>query len=185
MMKIYTRTGDEGLTGLFGGGRVSKNDVRLHAYGTIDELNSLLGVVDAAGGSELQREAIRRVQNDLFTIGSDLATPLDSQAKWVVRISEDMVRRLEAEIDQWDAELPPLKNFILPGGSVAGAFLHQARTVCRRAERWIVALRDVGDGVNPVALQYVNRLSDWLFVLARIVNQAEAAQETVWRAPGR
>ncbi len=179
-MKIYTRTGDEGETGLFAGGRISKGHARLHAFGTVDELNSVLGLVAAQTEQAAVREAIERVQADLFSVGADLATPLDAHPKWLVRVSEDMVTRLEQEIDAWDAELPPLKNFILPGGGRAGAFLHQARAVCRRAERWIVVL--AGDeSINPLVLRYTNRLSDWLFVLARYSNHMEGAAEREWR----
>lgn len=179
-MKIYTRTGDEGETGLFAGGRISKGHARLHAFGTVDELNSVLGIVVALTEQPVVQEAIERVQADLFSIGADLATPLDAHPKWLVRVSDDMITRLEQEIDGWDAELPPLKNFILPGGGRAGAFLHQARAVCRRAERWIVVLADE-QAINPHVLRYINRLSDWLFVLARYGNHIEGETEREWR----
>ena len=183
-MKIYTRTGDSGETGLFAGGRISKAHVRLHAYGTVDELNTILGLALAAGMEDDMREAVERVQADLFSVGSELATPLDAEAKWVVRVSEKLILRLEGEIDAWQEELPPLKLFILPGGCMAGAFLHQARTVCRRAERWLVTLREL-EPINGDALRYINRLSDWLFVAARTVNLQADEPESVWQAPGR
>jgi len=183
-MKIYTRTGDGGDTSLFAGGRISKGHVRVHAYGTVDELNSLLGVVAAGDLNRAVAEQIQRVQAELFIVGGDLATPLDAEAKWIVRVTTDLVERLEAEIDQWDEGLTPLKNFILPGGCVAGALLHQARTVCRRAERWIVMLQE-SEEVNPEVLRYLNRLSDWLFVAARTVNQQAGKEETRWQSPAR
>lgn len=182
-MKIYTRTGDTGQTSLFAGGRISKAHVRLHAYGTVDELNAVLGLVVAAGSDEEMRESVLRVQADLFTVGADLATPLGTEAKWLVRVSADMVGRLEQEIDLWEADLPPLKNFILPGGSLPGAFLHQARTVCRRAERWLVELQEIGEKINPEALRYLNRLSDWLFVAARMATMKVGLSESVWQSP--
>ena len=157
-MKIYTRTGDSGETGLFAGGRVSKNHVRLHAYGTIDELNSVLGIAAAASTEELVLNAVRRVQEDLFSVGADLATPLEAKPKWLVRVSNSMVERLETDIDSWEAELSPLKSFILPGGGLTGAYLHLARTVCRRAERWLVEV-SAREAINPAAQQYVNRKS--------------------------
>ncbi len=154
-MKIYTRTGDEGDTSLFAGGRISKGHVRLHAYGTVDELNAVLGTVAAGELDLVTAEQVQRVQAELFVVGGDLATPLDAEAKWIVRVTGDLVTRLETEIDQWEENLPPLRNFILPGGCLAGALLHQARTVCRRAERWIVMLQE-GEQVNPEVLRYMN-----------------------------
>jgi cob(I)alamin adenosyltransferase len=179
-MKVYTRTGDLGETSLFAGGRISKGHVRLHAYGTIDELNAVLGLVVAAGVSVHVQEAMIRVQSELFVVGSDLATPLDSANPNCERVVPNMVGRLEAEIDAWQEKLPALRSFILPGGGMTGAFLHQARTVCRRAERWVVHLAGTDD-VNPELLKYVNRLSDWLFVAARLVNVEAGQPETLWR----
>jgi len=178
-MKIYTKTGDQGETSLFAGGRVSKGDVRLHAYGTIDELNTILGLAVAAGLADDMQKQAHQVQADLFTVGGDLATPLDAKAKGIVRVTPAMTARLEAEIDAWEETLPPLKNFILPGGGLTGAFLHQARTVCRRAERWIVMLQ-ADQAMNQEALHYVNRLSDWLFVAARVANFQSGQVETPW-----
>ena len=179
MGKIYTRTGDAGETGTLSGGRVSKAHARFHAVGTLDELNAMLGVVLAAGVEASAVEALQRVQRELFTLGADLATPAETEAAWVRRITDAQVTRLEVDIDAWDAELPPLKQFILPGGGLAGAYLHQARTVCRRAERWAVAL-NAEERLNPAALRYLNRLSDWLFVLARRVNLHAGSPELPW-----
>lgn len=183
-MKIYTRTGDSGETGLFAGGRISKGHARLHAYGTIDELNTILGLVIAAGVDDDVRVVVERVQAELFSVGSDLATPLDAKSNWVIRTSEELILRLEQEIDTWQEELPPLKLFILPGGCMAGAFLHQARTVCRRAERWLVTLQEA-EPINADTLRYINRLSDWLFVVARLANLRVGQPETVWEGPDR
>ena len=179
MTKIYTRSGDAGETSLFAGGRISKGHVRLHAYGTVDELNTILGLALAAEIDVSLAETLQRVQGELFTVGADLATPLDADVKWIVRTSPAMIEQLEAEIDLWEAELPALKQFILPGGRMAGSFLHQARTVCRRAERWLVMLQE-SEAVNLDALRYLNRLSDWLFVIARVANHRSGKAERVW-----
>ncbi|KAB2905418.1 MAG: cob(I)yrinic acid a,c-diamide adenosyltransferase [Anaerolineae bacterium] len=176
-MKIYTRTGDSGETSLFAGGRVAKDDARLHAYGTVDELNAILGLVLASNMHPDLAETMRRIQRELFTVGSDLATPLDASPEWIHRLDGKFTERLERDIDQFEAELPPLKNFILPGGTQAAAFLHQARTVCRRAERWAVTIKEE---INPHVLTYLNRLSDWLFVLARVENVRAGVEETIW-----
>lgn len=183
-MKIYTRTGDEGETSLFAGGRVSKAHLRLHTYGTVDELNSILGVVLAAGVEAEIETALQRVQAELFVVGADLATPLEAEAKWLTRVTADMIEYLEREIDAWESQLPPLKNFILPGGCMAGALLHQARTICRRAERWLVTLK-TSEPVNEEVLRYLNRLSDWLFVLARYANYRAGQSESAWQSPAR
>jgi cob(I)alamin adenosyltransferase len=181
-MKIYTRSGDKGQTGLFGGERVSKSHIRLHAYGTVDELNAILGIAVAHGLEPGIHQAVVRIQHELFAVGADLATPLDVKTDWITRVSDEMVARLEMEIDEWDGALPPLKNFILPGGSLGGAYLHQARVVCRRAERWVVSLQDAEVG-NPAVLRYLNRLSDWLFVAARKENMSDNQPELVWKSP--
>ena len=179
-MKIYTKTGDDGDTSLFGGGRVRKSSLRVEAYGTVDELNALLGTVRAQTLPEQVERWLMTVQHTLFNLGADLATPLQSSVKHVVRIEEAAVTALEAAIDQMEADLPPLKQFILPGGVPAAAALHVARTVSRRAERVTVALND-NDAINPVALIYLNRLSDFLFVLARWVNFQAGVNETRWQ----
>jgi cob(I)alamin adenosyltransferase len=181
-LKIYTRTGDNGQTSLFAGGRTSKDSARLHAYGTIDELNSILGLALAHGLSPQVTAWLGVIQNELFIIGSDLATPLDSQSDWIIRIAEDPVTRLEGEIDTMDERLPELKNFILPGRTVGAATLHVARTVCRRAERWIVTVAEQS-AINPSVLHYTNRLSDWLFTAARYENMLAGHAETTWQMP--
>lgn len=181
-MKIYTRTGDDGTTGLFAGGRTRKDDARLHAYGTIDELNATLGLVIANDVQPELAAMVTAVQHELFSVGADLATPLDADAEWITRVSEDQVTRLESEIDRMEDALPELKNFILPQGTRAAATLHIARTVCRRAERWLVTL-SAEEQISPNVAQYVNRLSDWLFVAARYENQLSGRPETVWTAP--
>jgi len=180
-VRIYTRTGDEGDTGLFGGGRVRKDDARVEAYGALDELNALLGTARAHGLPPHLETLAARLQEELFVLGADLATPTDTKARAdrVVRIDEDAVRRLEQEIDACEEALEPLTTFILPGGSGGGAALHHARTVCRRAERRIVSLTR-GVPVSEHALPYVNRLSDLLFVMARAANAAAGAPEPPW-----
>ena len=182
MAKIYTRRGDDGSTGLFGGPRVRKDDLRVAAYGDVDELNSALGVAR----EELLQQAdllarIDALQSELFTLGAELATPDADQApKEVPRIGPEHVARLEQEIDRLTGELPEMKNFILPGGSRAGAALHFCRTVCRRAERKAVSLAD-GSPVSPQALAYINRLSDLLFVMARAANLRAGGREIPWK----
>jgi cob(I)alamin adenosyltransferase len=182
LVKIYTRTGDEGETSLFAGGRVPKNHLRLHTYGTVDELNSVIGLARAFDIDDGLNDMLGQVQQELFHVGSDLATPLEADVEWVVRVKEEQVSRLESEIDQLSEELEPLKNFILPGGTQAAATLHQARTVCRRAERWLAALNEE-ESINPAALQYMNRLSDWLFVIARAANQRAGVDDVIWNRP--
>jgi cob(I)alamin adenosyltransferase len=178
-MKIYTRTGDAGETSLFGGTRVGKDDPRVRAYGDVDELNAHLGLARAsATDAEIDDELVR-LQRDLFALGAQLADPAkkmgDRSAK--ARLGDVDVARLEQLIDRLEAGLPPLKNFILAGGTPCGASLHVARAVCRRAERAMVALDPPTDAV---LLRYINRLSDLLFVVARIANHRADAAETVW-----
>lgn len=180
-MKIYTRTGDGGDTALFGGTRVSKSDPRVAAYGDIDELNACLGAVRTQG--ELSgdvSELLERLQKDLFAIGARLADPAEKISDRVakVAVTDADIARLEEWIDRFEAELPPLRRFILPGGNRAGALLHFSRTVCRRAERSIVALGL--DNIDAHLLAYVNRLSDLLFVVARAVNHRAGQPETEW-----
>ena len=179
-MKIYTRTGDRGETGLFDGTRVPKSDARVDAYGEVDELNALVGVVRAGRPDADLDEALGRLQRDLFALGARLADPAECIADRVKKASltaED-VTQLETWIDRFEADLPPLRRFILPGGSAPGATLHLARTVCRRAERRIVGLGP--DAVDPVLVAYVNRLSDLLFVMARLVNKRAGVPESEW-----
>ena len=177
--RIYTRTGDQGTTGLVGGGRVRKDHARVAAFGSIEEANALLGLACLHAEGEVLA-MIRRLQNDLFDVGADLASPGEDflpgapQPPWpMLRTVQSPVDRLEAEIDRRNAELSPLKSFILPGGTALSAHLHQARTVLRRAERDAVAAA-AGEALNPVALVYLNRASDHLFVLARHCNREEA-----------
>lgn len=182
MAKIYTRRGDDGSTGLFGGPRVRKDDLRVAAYGDVDELNSSLGLAR----EELLAQAdllslVDALQSELFTLGAELATPeAESAPKEVPRVQASHVERLEREIDRLTSELPPMKNFILPGGSRPGAALHLCRTVCRRAERKVVSLAE-SSTVSPVALAYVNRLSDLLFVMARAANLRSGGREIPWK----
>ena len=178
--KVYTRTGDEGSTGLGGGQRVAKDAPRIEAYGTVDELNSVLGLVLARQVSPEIAEPLARVQNDLFHLGSDLCVREEDKEKMPVpRIEERHVAALEKLIDSLSADLPPLENFVLPGGAPGSARLHLARTVCRRAERRIVTLaaeEPIGDWV----LRYLNRLSDLLFVMARWENRARGVGDVLW-----
>ncbi len=178
-MKIYTRTGDKGETSLFSGGRVPKHDLRVEAYGTVDELNAILGVARAAGPGKEVDLWLGEVQQQLFHLGADLATPMDARSDWVIRIEPEVVDWLEASIDQMTDELQPLKNFILPGGTLVAANLQVARTVCRRAERLMVALHATTE-VNENAIAYINRLSDWLFTLARYENARAGESEQKW-----
>lgn len=177
MARIYTRTGDKGKTGLVGGGRTSKDSARVVAYGNVDEANSVLGLVRSVSKDEEINSLLETLQRDLFTVGSDLASPgLDSS---VPRTSGDMVLAIEKTIDRFQEQVPQLTAFILPSGSQAGALLHFARAVVRRAERNIVALARTED-VNENLIPYVNRLSDLLFVLARVANHREKKTETEW-----
>lgn len=181
-MKIYTRTGDKGSTGLFGGTRVSKSSLRLHAYGTLDELNACLGSVIADSSlPDSIRTQLLWVQSLLFQIGSDLATPLTSTAS-IVRMDDGPALQMEKWIDALATELAPLTSFILPGGSPAGAKLHEARTICRRAERWIVQLHEE-EPVAEAIIVLTNRLSDYLFVAARFVNKTLGHDEFLVEIP--
>ncbi len=180
MAKIYTRRGDDGSTGLFGGPRVRKDDLRVSAYGDVDELNSALGCAREELPEGDLRALVDALQSELFTLGAQLATPdADKAPKEVPRIGEEHVRRLEREIDRLTEELPEMRNFILPGGSRAGAALHFCRTVCRRAERKAVELAE-SSTVPAEALAYVNRLSDLLFVMARAANLRAGGREIPW-----
>jgi cob(I)alamin adenosyltransferase len=173
--RIYTRTGDDGTTGLVTGERRPKHDLRIEAYGTVDETNACIGLVRLHTGQDTILDAmLARVQNDLFDLGADLATPENGkpQRRVPLRISDAQVERLEHELDGLNEALSPLRSFVLPGGAPAAAALHLARTVCRRAERLVVALNDKPDEeVSPAAIKYLNRLSDFLFVAARHANQ--------------
>lgn len=185
MVRIYTRTGDRGETGLIGGKRVSKAHPRIEAYGTVDELNCLLGVVLAAAQErplpqpleDALSYSLPRIQADLFLIGALLADP---GGKGNLSVERLQVKPLEQMIDRWEEELTPLRSFILPGGSLIAAYLHLARTVCRRAERAVVALREGGEEVAEQIIVYLNRLSDLLFVLARFANHQLNIEDQPW-----
>ncbi|HZZ70031.1 MAG TPA: cob(I)yrinic acid a,c-diamide adenosyltransferase [Phenylobacterium sp.] len=182
--RIYTRTGDAGTTRLATGQSVSKADARVEAYGAVDETNACLGLARAHTEDAGEFDAIlARVQNELFDLGADLATPAkpDEAAGSKLRILDSQVTRLEGEIDALNAELPPLASFVLPGGTPAAAALHLARTVCRRAEREAVRLAEAGEPVSAPAMRYLNRLSDLLFVAARYANDKGAA-EVFWQS---
>jgi cob(I)alamin adenosyltransferase len=181
LTRIYTRTGDAGETSLGDGSRVSKLDPRIAAFGTVDELNSLIGAALATIGEAELREVLERVQNELFDLGADLSVPLDVDGR--LRIEEAAVDRLEADCDRFNAELPALKSFVLPGGSDAAARLHVARTVCRRAEREVLLASGPLD-LNPLVLVYLNRLADLLFILARSANAAAGMPEPLWKPGG-
>jgi cob(I)alamin adenosyltransferase len=176
-MKIYTRVGDDGTTALFSGGRVSKTHLRVETYGTVDELNSVLGVVRAY--EPYSDNWLEQIQHQLFHLGADLATPLDAKSDWVVRVESSAATWLEQTIDEMTAQLPPLTSFILPGGTPAAAHLHVARTVCRRAERQAVALA-TQDTINEAVIPYLNRLSDCLFTMARWDNFREGIPDVTW-----
>ena len=178
-MKIYTKTGDKGDTRLFDGTQVRKNDSRVDAYGEVDELNATLGAACAFLEDVELKILLVGIQRDLFSIGAELADPRHRGSKEKSKLDPNRVALLEESIDRFETELPPLRQFILAGGGPAGALLHVARTVCRRAERRVVALTD-DPGVNPHVVEYLNRLSDFLFVLARLVNQREGQQEIPW-----
>ncbi len=184
--KIYTRTGDDGTTGLVDGSRVTKHSLRVSAFGTVDEANSIIGLarLHTAGDADAM---LSRIQNDLFDLGADLATPgeifdtPDEKMPWALRIIESQVARLETEIDTMNEHLAPLNSFILPGGSAAASYLHLARTVVRRAER-LATEAAAHEALNPEAIHYLNRLSDHLFVLGRVLND-NGASDVLW-VPG-
>jgi len=185
--KIYTRTGDDGTTALGTGERRKKYDLRIAAYGTLDETNSVIGIARLHTAEDAALDAaLSRIQNDLFDVGADLTTPGKGRGPGGARltVTAAQVDWLEAEIDRLNDELEPLRSFILPGGSAAAAYLHLARTVCRRAERLIAELNDkAGESVTPEVLKYVNRLSDFLFVAARHAN-GKGARDVLWK-PGQ
>lgn len=178
-MKIYTRTGDKGETSLFGGKRVMKDSLRIRAYGTVDELNAMLGVAAASTGNEQLIQVIRTVQVELFMVGADLATPTGVKEDKTVRVKERHISGLEQEIDRHEEELEPLRYFILPGGTPGAAALHVARTICRRAERDTFELSK-HENINMLVIVYLNRLSDLLFVLARVANARFGEKDIPW-----
>ncbi len=184
--RIYTRTGDDGMTSLGSGERRKKYDLRIDAYGTLDEANAVIGLVRVhSGGSDPELDAVLgRIQNDLFDVEADLCLSEKGPGGARMTVSDAQVEWLERQIDQLNADLAPLRSFILPGGTPAAAYLHLARTVCRRAERLMVELNDrPGEGVTPAALKYVNRLSDFLFVAGRHAND-RGASDVLWK-PGQ
>ena len=181
-MKIYTKQGDDGNTGIWGGNRIAKDDCRIDAYGTLDELSATLGMAASCGDHSGEFvDLIRSIQHQLFGIGSELATD-DPQSLPFPPIDKQAIRQLELEIDRVDAKLPPLKNFILPGGVTGASTLHLARTVCRRAERRVVSLSKLTN-INSVIIPYLNRLSDLLFVMARATNASHQVSDIAWQRP--
>ena len=181
-MRIYTKTGDQGQTGLFGGGRVAKDDVRVMAYGDVDELNAAIGLVRATAPVELFDAELTGVQRDLFALGGQLATPVPANVEAALAkaaLSDGRVTVFERAIDAADAELPPLRAFVLPAGTEKAAALHLARTICRRAERSVVTLAREAT-LPPLFLVYLNRLSDYLFVLARLANRRAGRADVTW-----
>jgi cob(I)alamin adenosyltransferase len=181
-MKIYTKTGDKGTTALVSGRRVAKNHVRIEAYGTVDELNAYIGLLRDQAVCEPYKALLLEVQDRLFTIGSLLAAdPERPNAVALPPIVESDVLFLEDAIDELDSALPPMRNFVLPGGHQSVSFAHIARTVCRRAERRVIDLEEAEQNVNPLIVQYLNRLSDYLFMLSRKLSQDTQAEETPWK----
>ena len=179
-MKIYTKTGDQGFTGLFGGKRVSKSDVRIDTYGTVDELNSWIGLLRDQEVNKSRADVLVEIQDRLFTAGSILATEPNNGKVNIPELHDTDIEFLEKEIDKMESELEPMKSFILPGGHQSVSFCHVARTVCRRAERLAVELLDE-EHVNPIVIKYLNRLSDYLFVLSRKMGKELAIDEVPWK----
>ncbi|MGC1244249.1 MAG: cob(I)yrinic acid a,c-diamide adenosyltransferase [Chryseosolibacter sp.] len=179
-MKIYTKTGDQGTTSLFGGKRVSKADLRIDTYGTVDELNSWMGVLRDQEINSARKEILLEVQDRLFVVGSMLATEPGNTRVKIPLLTEDDVLLLERHIDAMDNGLPPMRSFVLPGGHPSISFGHVARTVCRRAERLVIALHE-SEAVDPLVIKYLNRLSDYLFVLTRQMAQELKVEEAPWK----
>lgn len=179
-MKIYTKTGDKGTTALLGGVRVSKGNLRLEAYGTVDELNSYIGLLNSFEVNKHHYPVLKNIQDSLFTMGAGLATASGKKIQKAPELVEEDIQLLEMAIDEMEETLPPLQNFILPGGHQEVSFCHIARTVCRRAERNIVTLHEA-EGVEEIVIRYLNRLSDFLFVLARKMSKGLGAEEVEWR----
>lgn len=179
-MKIYTKTGDKGQTSLIGGTRVAKSDLRIEAYGTVDELNSYIGLIRDQAVNVARRDLLKEIQDRLFTVGASLATdPEKAGKKPIPDLLESDIALLEQEMDKMDAELPELRHFVLPGGHQAVSFCHLARTVCRRAERVVIRL-EAEEFVDELVVKYLNRLSDYLFVLSRKMAQDLQAEEVKW-----
>ena len=186
--KVYTRTGDKGQTALVGGERVPKNHPRINAYGTVDELNAIVGLIRTflhqsgapANTISTLDTMLHRIQNNLFNVGADLATPVGHRWEGMIRMGDEESKTLEEDIDRLNTDLPPLKEFILPGGGPVGAFFHQGRTVCRRAERDVLTLMNTDPQIESGSLQYLNRLSDFLFVGGRWAAAALNEREFLW-----
>lgn len=178
-MKIYTKTGDKGMTALLGGDRVDKHHPLVTAYGTVDELNSIIGMAQSSGAYSSIPAKLSRIQNELFDVGADLSLPTAKQNKNVTRITSDYTNKLETEIDEIENQLEPLTQFILPGGTHVASLLHFARTVCRRAERACMIANE-GSPINPEIIKYLNRLSDWLFCMARFANHIANVKDIPW-----
>ncbi len=179
-MKIYTRTGDKGTTGLLGGNRVSKSDIRIESYGTLDELNAWLGLIADECPDAHQSKFVRDLQNDIFLMGSHLAAENEKGRSYLNDLREDVISEMESEIDRMTESLPPLTNFVLPGGERRVSFVHIARTVCRRAERLVVHLTTVDSDVDNHIVRTLNRLSDYLFTLARFTAHVLDVEEKPW-----
>jgi cob(I)alamin adenosyltransferase len=179
-MKIYTKTGDAGTTSLVAGTRVSKASLKIDAYGTVDELNAWIGVLRDHPANESRKDILKEIQDRLFTLGADLASEPEQTKKKIPDLFESDIELLEAQMDAMDEAIPPLRLFVLPGGHQAVSFAHVARTVCRRAERLVIALGDA-EPVNTLIIKYINRLSDYLFVLSRKITQEQGTEEVAWR----
>jgi len=183
-MKIYTKTGDRGETSLLNGQRVSKSDLRLEAYGTVDELNSHIGLIRDVASCKDYHPLLEEIQNYLFSIGSRLALPASDTKIVLEELPAEAVQRLEAAIDAMNEELPALRNFIIPGGDLSASYVQVARSICRRAERQVVRLHQEAEPVPALIIHYLNRLSDWLFTLARLYTMRHGGKETIWKSGG-
>ena len=179
-MKIYTKKGDDGTTGLIGGTRVPKHHIRIDAYGTVDELNSWMGHLAGFEAAASQKDFIRSIQNHLFTIGSRLASDPEKSKMQLPSIGQEEITALELSMDEMEKHLPELKNFVLSGGHFANSTAHIARTICRRAERCTVHLNEISP-IDPILIQYLNRLSDWLFMFARYLTHLTGSEEMLWK----
>ncbi len=183
-MKVYTKKGDKGETSLLGGTRVKKSNLRIEAYGTVDELNAYLGVIRDHGKDQKTEEALVAVQHCLFTIGSELAADPEKNRMEIPHIREEDIQFLEEEIDRMTEQLPPMKFFILPGGDLTASHCQVARTICRRAERRVIELEEQQQGIPSKIIEYLNRLSDYLFTLARFFTKINKGFETPWKTRG-